>query len=757
MEKLQIIVLASAVAYLSTVYGQLNGVRENLRPCYNISAMPGILIADNRPPESLNVFLEILRRLEDANPTKSAAELSVLLIQRLRQDGIIFTGGNTDPLYAIAFSSIGYEAIKGTLIGQRFLQNLTTELFYGDLDPMEICTFHYMISSSINTTMRGDEKTTCMRAARYTSRIRRSDDNIELADFAPRSWMGSIINDTSQCPLEMGVFHTNYGTIKGGQVLNGIATGAYQQDVNGCDNRYAATISGELAEAALVQTKNIVKVGVSGGWNSTISPKYYFLQQNNNLDVTNAEIRGSLDGLYMSLKMKDWKSSDIKISQILDMYYSPYQRGVFDSSFRACNRNILYSEMVATEKIREQTIAFMSPLDDAGTFPNTISLSSHSQFGNGAVDSFISAMPSLKDLACAPTDQVIERVSSDLHIFLDPSWSYTTVQPLLSYILDNIDVNKFGSRYTLYSGSDVVNVTSYGTRYLLEFYKKYNSSSHQNLRSDFDYSKVFQTIESIAKSKLNNNTYAGGESTVALLLPRTMPNESQKTFLNQRKEIFRQFLPDLTILVVGSGTQGDYNSVLANPSKDFIPLSESTNENDIKTLGETVVTRIKAIPRSIVNPSCGSELVGTTNTFTLTDYVEPKGVNKYRISPNYFYAGQGTRNLKITELSYGSITVCISSNQPVNQTNDCETAKSSVLTRDLSTFCRGKLSDCTPIYISVTGNTTLNKCKGPDVLCRFPDNIKYTISLENVGCASGTIRLVANIILVFTLYVALRF
>lgn len=51
--------------------------------------------------------------------------------------------------------------------------------------------------------------------------------------------------DMSQCPLELGVFLTNYGTIKGGQVLAGIATGFNQQTVETVDNRYAATIAGK--------------------------------------------------------------------------------------------------------------------------------------------------------------------------------------------------------------------------------------------------------------------------------------------------------------------------------------------------------------------------------------------------------------------------------------------------------------------------------------------------------------------------------
>lgn len=72
------------------------------------------------------------------------------------------------------------------------------------------------------------------------------DTDVEsvVDNFDTRSLLGGSY-DKSQCPLELGVFLTNYGTIKGGQVLNGIATGFNQQNVLGVDNRYAATMAGK--------------------------------------------------------------------------------------------------------------------------------------------------------------------------------------------------------------------------------------------------------------------------------------------------------------------------------------------------------------------------------------------------------------------------------------------------------------------------------------------------------------------------------
>ena len=42
--------------------------------------------------------------------------------------------------------------------------------------------------------------------------------------------------------------------------------------------------------------KGDITIGTTGGWNSTIYPKWYFDKTNTNTEMTDAEIRGGLDG-----------------------------------------------------------------------------------------------------------------------------------------------------------------------------------------------------------------------------------------------------------------------------------------------------------------------------------------------------------------------------------------------------------------------------------------------------------------------------
>lgn len=59
----------------------------------------------------------------------------------------------------------------------------------------------------------------------------------------------------------------------------------------------------------------------------------------------------------------------------------------------------------------------------------------------------------------------------------------------------------------------------------------------------FDYVSIFELVETYGTQKLDNASYAGGESTIVLLIPRTSITEEQNTFLSQRREVFNQRLP----------------------------------------------------------------------------------------------------------------------------------------------------------------------------------------------------------------------
>lgn len=226
-------------------------------------------------------------------------------------------------------------------------------------------------------------------------------------DFDARNIDVVTVNALSQCPVENGVVRTLWGAITAGTVVTGIAAGMQQQFVAArellalssssrhsarqtqalnVDNRWAATLAGDLAEVALLQgpVTAQVQVGAIGGWNSTTIPRWYFLSQRDRLEMTDAEIRGGIDGLILATNVESYRAraSQLRLSQLLDMYYS--QRGVFSSNAASCNRRILFTEVAPLNQMQAQTTAFSTVLDREMQLRVTLPNDAITRFSNAA-------------------------------------------------------------------------------------------------------------------------------------------------------------------------------------------------------------------------------------------------------------------------------------------------------------------------------------------------------------------------------------
>lgn len=256
------------------------------------------------------------------------------------------------------------------------------------------CALHFMVSSSVDLQVRGDENQRCSQLSQYRSRVPRSlpyksnymgdvefmdglpisqqkqrfgrmeealDDTPEAeADgeeeagpeeaepegeedpaLEPRNDAGLIdiaSNTVSQCPVENGVISTPWGALSGGPLLTGIATGLQSENIQirellsqsrgqyksgrlgtSVDNRWAATIAGDLAEIALLQgPQPPLGVGAPGTFNSTTMPRWYFMTQRERHEMTDAEIRGGMDGLILAMNIQSWRNRvpNIRLSQV---------------------------------------------------------------------------------------------------------------------------------------------------------------------------------------------------------------------------------------------------------------------------------------------------------------------------------------------------------------------------------------------------------------------------------------------------------
>lgn len=231
-----------------------------------------------------------------------------------------------------------------------------------------------MLSSSIETQVRGDERLRCSQA------------------------VNSGRNTVSQCPVENGVLHSQWGAFTAGTVISGIAAGLQPQQVeveglNGrviaSESRFAATFAGDIAEAVLRQVPSTIQVGAAGGSNSTSIPRWHFLSQTDRFEMTDAEIRGGLDGLILGTNINQLRdrSLNLRLSQVLDMYYS--QRGIFDlidsvSVARACNRREIFPIVAPKSLLKDQAFAFTRILDDNMQTHVTLNPTSTARFATQA-------------------------------------------------------------------------------------------------------------------------------------------------------------------------------------------------------------------------------------------------------------------------------------------------------------------------------------------------------------------------------------
>lgn len=65
----------------------------------------------------------------------------------------------------------------------------------------------------------------------------------------------------------------------------------------------------------------------------------------------------------------------------------------------------------------------------------------------------------------------------ELFIYLDMSWPHAQIQPAVAHLLNNLDVNRFGTAYTLLNAMDG-SVIVPRTHSLADLYTMWNLTSH---------------------------------------------------------------------------------------------------------------------------------------------------------------------------------------------------------------------------------------------------------------------------------------
>ncbi|XP_017070487.2 uncharacterized protein LOC108107451 isoform X1 [Drosophila eugracilis] len=798
-------------------------IPPSLIECYNTSYF---MNRDNRLPANMDTLISLIEKVENSYAATSGVQadirtVAVSLLHRFRQDGIRKAAGINVVDGVIPYSPTGFQFPKFKILLSRLIPGNANSFPNSSLTSVERCSLHFMLSSTFDTRPRGDENTVCNQLSQYRAqRLPRSlktdyENNfigdVELLESrAKRGRMSSAPmskseqygeldyesdwayagTEISQCPVEDGLVRTRWGTVSAGTVIAGIAAGVQQQSVqvntllalasqrrargrtmsqttNSIDNRWAATLAGDLAEVALVQlpgSSSAASVGATGGWNDTVLPHWYFLSQRNSLEATDAEIRGGLDGLILAKNVATWRTqaSSLKLSQLLRMYYST--NGVLSSGINACSRQSQFTNVAPSQEMEDQTSAFAQVLDREMQLKVTLQQSAIPQFAGNATVALVTYVPqSLNDVSCtATTNQDLTDVitpMTNLYIFLDTSWQYSTIVDYVAYVIQQLNIHPYASTVTMLSaqdGSVIVNTTNYIT----DVYQQWNVTTHATYTQGFSLPNVLRTIQNLTQNLMNvekTNSSLSGHSLVALIIPNQQTvNDGDSSYATTEIQYIQEQIPDLRFIYYGGGSIQRFSSFVRDPSQDLFSLTVGSTA---ATSAGPVAKRIIQIPRRVINPRCGSTwYTNSWGTDQTAQFVGPGKVNFYRVSANYFFGTGANRYFTIQSQNGGSYTICSSRTYAWPQQNSTTSSSGTTIDQsctqisgnsysyDLSSACNGyyTITQCPDLYVSVQATSNTTSCTQD--ACQTPDQWRYIMSMVNMGCYSGVSGLAASLL-----------
>ncbi|KAL6254281.1 hypothetical protein P5V15_014896 [Pogonomyrmex californicus] len=751
-------------------------VAPTLRECYENKYL---LQKDNRLPHTLNTLIAIIQKIETIEYEMNLQSLTVGIMHRFRQDGIEKNPTVQEQSGVLPYRA-GNQAQKYLQI-LRFISEEANTFDYDIITNIERCTLHFILSSSIEFLERGDENTVCRftdsayRRARSVMRNYSTNINLNIHDdvetLTPEqidvitNHKNEVTEDgidpntlypefppnhpkiarifklppISKCPVENGIIKTPWGSVSAGPLIAGIAAGLRPETVKlselfpnetperkanlsrlSLDNKWMATVAGDLAEVTLIQgpTNEKFSIGVNGTWNSSAMPRWYFLKNNEKLQFTAAEIRGDLDGLIIAGKIESLYTNipTLRLSQILDLYYSP--RGLFDPWIRACNRRILFRTIASNSTMAEQAYSASLILEEyihRATMDDNVIEKFASQAANelsNYVDSTMNKDLSCQDIEAGNFDDIVQ-VAIDLTIIIDTTWPFDAIQSILANILDGIKINRYNSQFTIingYDGSIMINTTNS----ILHFY--YNFTNYMNVTLGFDLPKSLEKLSTLQRNKLNNERYGLGhaKSDVVLIVPYTSYlTNSDKEYCIELIKKMREQVPDATLLILTYGLKDRWSELVYNALDDLFSTTVTDEIGSSASIAK-LISRIKKVPQRLINTQCGADYspVGSTNSFI--DYIEPATIVSYRLHPNYFFSTNSDHvsKIKIQGFGWGNLKVCtsrhfITVNTSEGMGESCVSINNDVHTVSVSCGDAGLIHLCQPLYLSIIANSSV--------------------------------------------------
>lgn len=170
-----------------------------------------------------------------------------------------------------------------------------------------------------------------------------------------------------------------------------------------------------------------------------------------------------------------------------------------------------------------------------------------------------------------------------------------------STLLENLDVNRFGTRFTLYNANDasvIVNTTTS----LSDLYIFWNQTTHQTQSTGLNLAAIIKQLRLVGIDLINNdheNSQAGGRSYISLVVSQlSAPSEADTNYAVEQLVLLREIQPDLTLLFWAGGAEGRFARFVVDQRKDIFRLSYGASSTDSSqqtfSFALPVIQRIKS-------------------------------------------------------------------------------------------------------------------------------------------------------------------
>lgn len=164
------------------------------------------------------------------------------------------------------------------------------------------------------------------------------------------------------------------------------------------------------------------------------------------------------------------------------------------------------------------------------------------------------------------------------------------------YLIENLDVNRFGSSYTVLNAKDA-SVIIETTSSISKFYTTWNNTNYQNHPGGLDLSFVFRHIHETSKQILDQeqtNSSVGGRSHIALIIPQmSSPNEANANDATERLLLMREEVPDLVLLFLAGGAASRFERFARERRDIFAFQSISSEKENVPATVNPVIRRIQ--------------------------------------------------------------------------------------------------------------------------------------------------------------------